>query len=83
MHNVNVEAVTKSEINSLDLIPANEGNHRLERMLPMGSDLPSYCKRKDAMCQHVDSTLIPNRNIRYGSKCSIFMMDVFLFLSCI
>ena len=77
MHNVNVEAVTKYEFTS-----AQAESKRLEEIHPIGtassnfedthlgslSGLPNYCKRKGAMCQHVDSTLIPNENQRCIEK---------------
>ena len=77
MHNVNVEAVTKYEFTS-----AQAERKRLEEIHPIGtapsnfedthsgslSGLPNYCKRKGAMCQHVDSTLIPNENQRCIEK---------------
>ena len=73
MHNVNIEAITKYEFTS-----AQAESKMLEEILPIGtassnfedthlgslSGLPNYCKRKGAMCQHVDSTLIPNENQR-------------------
>ena len=74
MHVVNVQTVTKSEngLSSMNAVLAEKS--RADRMeipgipspsfekvrLDDSSSLPYYCKRKGAMCQSVDSSLIPN-----------------------
>ena len=74
MHVVNVQTVTNSEngLSSINAVQAEKS--RANRMeisgipspsfekisLDESSSLPNYCKRKGAMCQSVDSSLIPN-----------------------
>ena len=78
MHVVNVQTVTKSEngLSSMNAVLAEKS--RADRMeipgipspsfekvrLDGSSNLPNYCKRKGAMCQPVDSRLLPHSNKR-------------------
>ena len=74
MHSVKVQTVTNSENDQLMIQAVLEEKRRADRMeisgisspsfekvrLGHSSYLPNYCKRKGAMCQAVDSSLIPS-----------------------
>ena len=74
MHVVNIQTVTKSENDLSSMNAVLTGKSRPDRVeisgipspsfekirLDTSSHLPNYCKRKGAMCQAVDSSLIPS-----------------------